>query len=471
MTIQEQIKALEETRRRKMTEMQKITKAMSDENRSMETEEAEQFDELDAAVKSLDEDITRLKRMEQLMLENADEVDGVEKRHRATKSEQRQREDNGSRGTGLTIITHAKEADEKFQGQNFTRMCIAMAAAHIKNHAFTAAQYAEHRWGKSAANIVAILKAGVPGGGSSSGQWGEELAAIDNRYRGDFIEYLYSQTVYDKLPLRPVPDNVLIKGQDGAGTGYWVGEKKAIPATSLDFLDVELRSHKAAALAAISNELIMRADPAAEQLVRDGLVNASSQRVDTTFLSTAAAVSGVSPAGILNGVTPISASGEDAQSLFNDIGALYAPFITAKNASGLYFVAYTGLAKSISLMRNALSQREFPDLKATGGMLEGDPVVTGENVPTAALILLKPSDIYRIGDTGFEVSVSKEATIEMDNAPTGDGHTPAAQSANMVSMFQNEMTAFKVVRHISFAKRRASAVQYINNATYNGSAT
>lgn len=467
MNIQEQIKALKAARVSKAARMQALMSKAAEETRSLDGDEATEFDDLDGEIKSIDSDLTRLTRMESLMVVGAEDA--------SASSVQRQVNANangngGQRGPTI-IIPDPAHKDEKFQGQNFTRMCIAMAAAHIKNHSFTAAQYAEKRWGKSGAGVVALLRAGVPGGGSESDQWGNELAALDNKYRGDFIEFLYSKTVYDKLNLRVVPDNVLIKGQDGAGTGYWVGEKKAIPATAMDFMDVDLRTLKVGALAAISNELIMRSDPSAEMLVRDGLVNASAQRIDTTFLSTAAAVANVSPAGILNGVSPISASGEDAQSLFNDIGSLYAPFITAKNASGLTYVMYTGLAKSISLMRNALSQREFPDLNANGGTFEGDPVVTGENVGAAHLILLKPSDIYRIGDGGFEVSVSKEATIEMDTAPTGDGHTPATASANMVSMFQNEMTAFKVVRHISFAKRRSSAVQYINNATYGGSAT
>jgi len=469
MKLSEQIKALQAARAAKAARLQAILAKAAEETRSLEADEAEEFDATDTEIKTIDADLVRLKRAESILVEEAEEVDEDEVVTRRVTSQKKSKETN--RGPTI-IIADPKNKDEKFKGQNFTRLCIAQAAAHIKNHAFTPAQYAEHRWGaKEAAGVIMILRAGVPSGGSESGQWGAELAAVDSRYRGDFIEFLYSRTVYDRLALREVPDNVLIKGQDGAATGYWVGEKKAIPVSSMDFLDVELRALKVGAIAAISNELILRSDPSAEALVRDGLVNASAQRVDTTFISANAAVSNVSPAGILNGVSAIAATGEDAQSLFNDIGLLYAPFITAKNATGLTYVMHPGLAKSISLMRNALSQKEFPELTANGGMLEGDPVVTGENVATDDLILLKPSDIYRIGDRGFEVSVSKEATIEMDSAPTGDGHTPTAASANLLSMFQNEMTAFKVVRPISFAKRRSSAVQFIGNATYGGSAT
>ncbi|MET3459814.1 hypothetical protein [Variovorax atrisoli] len=122
-------------------------------------------------------------------------------------------------------------------------------------------------------------------------------------------------------------------------------------------------------------------------------------------------------------------------------------------------------------MTNALGQTEFPGITANGGTLLGDPVVTGDNVGSGQLILLKPSDIYRIGDSGIEVSISREAMIEQDTAPTGATDTPTAASANMTSMFQTESTAIKVVRSINFAKRRASAVAFVTGADYGAPVT
>ncbi len=203
-------------------------------------------------------------------------------------------------------------------------------------------------------------------------------------------------------------------------------------------------------------------------LVRDALVDASAQRIDTTFLSDIAASSGVSPAGLLNGVSPIASAGVDAAGLRADIKALYRPFITAKNVDGLVLVMHSAQAKALSLLVNALGQPEFPGLTATGGTLLGDPVVTGDNVDGNDVILLKPSDIYRIGDTGVSVEMSREAMIEQSTVPSGATDTPVAAGQYMTSMFQAESTAIKVVRSINFAKRRSSAVAYINNADYDG---
>jgi len=262
-----------------------------------------------------------------------------------------------------------------------------------------------------------------------------------------------------------VPANVSIKGQDGIGSGFWVGEKQAITMSAQDFSDVQLTAKKVAALTVVSKELLWYSSPSAERLLRDALVESSRQRIDTTFLGTAGA-NASTPAGILNGATAQSSEGTDADGVRGDIAKLYAFFLAAKNATGLQFVMTPSVAKTISLMRNALGQREFPELGASGGTLEGDTVVTGDNVNATHLILLKPSDIWRIGDMGVQVSLSQDATIEMDDTPTGEGSGPTAASASLVNMFQTEQVAFKVVRPINFAKRRASAVQYVNNVAY-----
>jgi hypothetical protein len=370
------------------------------------------------------------------------------------------------RDHGPTIIV-AKDKDEKFKGQNYTRMVIAKTLAQLDG--VSAIGIAQNRWGKSNPTVVECIKAAVEGGNSQSGSWGAELVHID-RWTGDFIEFLDSRTVFNQLPLREVPANINIAGMDGTGIGYWVGESKGIPVSAMDFLDVDLRPLKVAALAVISNELMRDSSPAAEMLVRDGLANAAAQRIDTTFLSATAAGSGA-PAGLLNGVTGISSSGTDGDGLRSDIKALYDVFITAKNATGLWFVMNPSLAKAISLLTNALGQKEFPNITATGGALEGDSVVTGENVGGDDLILLKPSDIYKIGDGGIQVSASRDATIEMDNAPQGDSQNPTASSANLVSMYQTESTAIKIVRSMNFAKRRSHAVQYIEGAHYGSAST
>ena len=417
----------------------------------MNDDEQVEFDALESEVKELDKEI-RIKRFEYLNGSTAKPVNG-----KST--------EQGKQSRAMPVKSAQK--DDDFEGQSYTRLVIAKALANLDG--VSASGVANHRWAKSNPTIAQILKANeVAGGGSGSGEWGAELVSADNRFTGDFIEYLYSMTVFDKLALRGIPANVSIKGQDGAGTGYWVGESNAIPATTADFSNVSLTPLKVAALAVVSNELLRDSSPSAERLVRDALVEASAQRVDSTFFSDAAAVAGVSPAGILNGLTALTSAGTDGTGLRNDVKALYRSFIAAKNASGLAFVMNPAQAKAISLLVNALGQYEFPQLNANGGNLLGDTVLTGDNIEGGHMILLKPSDIYKIGDGGVQVSISREATIAQNSSPVGRTDTPLGETQAWNNMFQTESTAIKVVRSINWAKRRASAVAYIRNIDYDG---
>ena len=445
MNFQEDLRKFQQKRNEAVERQAALMGAASDEGRTLDDEEQSEFDGIATEVKHIDDHMARLRKL----------VDGSEEKTEEVKA-------------APTVFVRKQDKDDEFEGQSFVRRVIARAVSKLEDSGETPGQIAEKRWGKSNPQLVRWIKAGIPGGssyGTGSDSWGTELVSADNRFTGDFIEFLTSSTIFDRLPLREVPANVSIKGQDGIGSGFWVGEKAGIAMSAQDFTDVQLTAKKVAALTVVSKELLWYSSPSAERLVRDALVEASRQRVDTTFLGTGGA-SGSTPAGILNGVAAETSAGTDADGLRADIAELYATFLAAKNATGLQFVMTPTMAKTISLMRNALGNREFPDLGAAGGSLEGDTVVTGDNVGATHLILLKPSDIWRIGDMGVQVSLSQDATIEMDDTPTGEGSGPTAASANLVNMFQTEQVAFKVVRPINFAKRRATAVQYVNNAAY-----
>lgn len=438
----------------RQTELMELRKA---EDRRFTAEEAKEFDDLTEDIGNLDDDI-RVKQFETTNAAAATPARGTNMQEASTSRK------------GLSFVRKA-DPEDAFKGQSFTRKLIAKAAAFAamrEGNFVTPDMIAKHRWGQTHPNLVNVIKAAVAGGGTGSGEWGAELADSDTKYTGDFIEFLYAMTVFDRLPLRSVPARVHIKGQDGAATGYWFGESKGIPVSKPDFSDVELTPLKVGAIAVCSKELVTDSSPSAEMWIRDSIAQASAQRVDTTFLSATAASSGVSPAGLLNGLSGAVPSGTDAAAVRADLQTLYSGFLTAKNASGLYHVMTPSMAKAISLMRNSLGQKEFEGLNAMGGVLEGDPVVTGENVTTGDWILLKPSDIWKIGDGGIEVSMSDSATIEQDSAPQGASDTPVAASATLMSLWQTESVGFKVVRRINYAKRRTTAVAYLADGEYGG---
>jgi len=451
------LKELLELLATKTARIEEITTQWEQKDYSRTAEERAELQTLQADVDQLDDDIL-MARMHERKAANARPIDGGSA-------------EGASRSRGGLSFVKMQDPDDKFKGQSLTRLAIAKAAAFIamkEGNFLNAGDWAASRWGKTHPNLVRYIKAAVAGGGTGSGEWGAELAQSDTRYNGDFVEFLYSMTVFDRLPLRAVPARVHIKGQDGAATGYWVGESKAIPVSKPDFSDVELTPLKVGAIAVCSKELVTDSDPSAELWIRDSIAQASGQRVDTTFLSAAAASAGVSPAGILNGVSALAPSGADAAAVRADMMSLYASFLTAKNASGLVQIMTPSMAKALALLVNALGQPEFVGLNANGGTLLGDTVYTGDNVTPGDWILLKPSDIWKIGDSGVQLSMSDSAMVEQNDAPQGATDTPTAASATMVSLWQEESIGFKVVRRINFQKRRTSAVAVLSNAEYGG---
>lgn len=454
-TLQEQVAELRATLETKRARLKEIDDIVTKDGLSTE---------LRAEIKSLNDEIADAETM--LALKEGQ----IERASTAVAPETK-----SGTGRGPSIIVKSQDPDDKFAGQSYTRMLIAKAAAHLarkQGYNVTPSEIAARRWGQTHKQLVAVIKANeVAGGGTGSGEWGAELVQIDTKYNGDFVDFLYSKTIFDRLPLRAVPARARIKGQDGAATGFWVGESKAIKVTTADFSAVDTTPYKVGSIAVFSKELLADSDPSVEMLVRDSLEEALRQRIDSTFLSTSNVSNGVSPAGILYNLSIGASNGPDAQSVRTDYRALMANFITAKNVSGLYWVTTPTLAVGLGSMVNALGQTEFPGITVEGGTFMGYPMVTGDNVGSGDFILLKPSDIWKIGDRGVEVSISDTAMIEQSSAPTGESDTPTAAGATFVSMFQEDSVAIKVTRRISFGLRRSTAVAYIGDAAYGAEAS
>jgi HK97 family phage major capsid protein len=455
MNIQEQLRVYQQKRNEASERQLALMNRAGEEGRTLDEEEKGEYDSLDTELESIDGHLKRLRK-------HVEENKGG----------------NEVKTKGPTVLVRTQDRDDDFKGQSYIRKLIARTLAEQSGFEQTASQIAEHRWGKTHPNlcrviksgIVTTTKAGIGGHGSSSGEAGAELVAADGRFTGDFIEFLHDMTVFDRLPLREVPANVTIKGQDGAATGYWVGESKAIPVSVTSYSTVNLTPLKVAALTTITNELLRDSSPSAEIYLRDSLGRASAERVDTTFVSQTAASAGVSPAGILNGLAPLGSNGATAALVREDINELYAPFLSGKHSSGLIFLMTPTRAKATSLLFTTLGVPEFPGLGAQGGTLMGDQVITGDNIGATHVILIDPREIWRIGDGGVQVTLSRDATIEQDTAPQGAQDTPTAASATLMSMFQTESTAFKVVRSINFQKRRTDAVAWMEDAIWGNAA-
>ena len=431
-----------------------------DEGRSTDAAEAEAFDTLEAEIKTIDEDLVRLKRLEKLNVAKAAPVD---------KKAGENAEDASKARGGINIELKSNLP----KGTGFARY--AMAIARSKGNLMQAAEIAKG-WHDSTPEVETVLRAAVAAGTTTDSSWAAPLVEYQN-LTGEFIELLRPATIIGKIQgLRRVPFNVKMPSQTTGSSVGWVGEGAPKPVSKLGFGTTQLGFAKVAGIVVLTDELVRFSNPSAEALVNADLVASIAQFLDHDFVDPAKAASAnVSPASITNGVTPVTASGTDADALKADVKAVFGKFIAANlSVAGSVWIMTSTQALAIGLMQNAMGQPEFPGIGMNGGTFFGLPVVVSENIPAYAgtgspptgagsrILLVKPSEILLADDGGVTLDASNQASIQMSDAPDN----PATASTVMTSLWQNNLIGLRAERTINWGKRRAEAVEYINGANY-----
>ncbi len=207
----------------------------------------------------------------------------------------------------------------------------------------------------------------------------------------------------------------------------WVGEAGAIPLTQFAFGSAKINRYKLAAITTMSKEITQRSTPAIEGLLRDALTEAYAQVLDAAMLSNAAAVNGVRPDGLLQGVVGVaSTAGGGEAAVIADMKLAITAMTNARLGARPVLIVPTANRLSLSLMMNPLGQRAFAD-EISAGRLLGVEVISSQHVPTNTAILIDASTIATAFDTP-EFDVSDVATVVESNA-SGTAPTMAATTA------------------------------------------
>lgn len=458
VNVQEQIKALDVKRTELASERLGIQSKAADEGRTKDSAEQDRFDDITSQIQSIDKELGDLRVMEKDLLATAKPAAG----------------DSAAAGAASRMPSHA-QAHVSVK-HNHAEKGLAMAQYvrvlhQSKGIPQFAIQIVESQKGSIDPRVIEMVKAAVPAASTRVPEWGGNLVA-QGGVVGDFVEFLRPATVLGKFgfggipALRAVPFNVPLVGQTAGGDGYWVGEGKAKPLTQLAFGANMLQPLKVANIAVLTEELLKRASLPADTMIRDQLVAALTARLDIDFLAPAkAAVAGISPASITNGVTGIASAGNDAAAIRADVQAVFAAFLAGNNvpSTGVWIMR-SETALALSLMRNPLGQGEFPGIGMTGGTFEGMPAIVSDYAPAGVVALVNASDVYFADEGGFQVDMSREASLQMATDPGHDSTTPTA--AELVSMFQTNSVAFRAERTLNWAKRRQGAVQMLTGVKW-----
>ena len=159
----------------------------------------------------------------------------------------------------------------------------------------------------------AVLKAAVNPAQTTVAGWAAELISTLN---ADWIDRLIPNFIYPQLAAKGVkytfgPNSGIIKipSRTSATTlhGTWVGEGIAKPVRRATFTTVSLTPTKLAVISTFTEEMSQYSMPSIEGIIRQAMSDDTGIALDT-YLIDAVAVSPSRPAGLLNGVSPITAS-------------------------------------------------------------------------------------------------------------------------------------------------------------------
>jgi HK97 family phage major capsid protein len=469
-TVAEHLAGVKAAREAAQERMNVVAQKSMDEGRSMNEAEQAEFDAIEGEIKNLDSDIARYTKLEAMQAKAAKPViDDAESKSNAR-----------ANGDGRIFVPAEVKTKEKLEpGIGLARYTICLTKAR-GNHAI-AATLAERHYPNSEA-VVRTLKAQAEGfdlsaafqtkatvaaGTTTNGTWAAPLVDAAT-FSGDFIEFLRARTLIGQAEFRAVPFNVRIAGQTSGGSGYWVGQGKAKPVTKFDYNATTIPYTKVAAIAVITQELARFSDPSAERLVRDSLADAVIAKIDSDlFDPDVAAVSGVNPAGLLNGVNPVAGPASlDPDDIRCALARLWAPWDASFMGARPAYYTTPAVARMLAFARDALGNRAFTGMTPQGGTLDGVPVRVSQYLANnggsggAPFILVDEAEIYLADDGAVTLDASEQASIEMADDPSGDSTAPTG--ASLVSMWQTNSIAFRAERFVWWGPRRSGAVQWID---------
>lgn len=456
MDYAKQIADLEATRKALADRMKEIQAKASEQGRTLDSGEQEEFDTAKGDIAKIDKNIGNLRDLE--AMDKADAatvkpVDGAEKAGRTV---------DVKRGAGVEV----KNTQKLEPGIGLARY------ARVKALAFTGQagtrdekEIAQNLYPGDDSLMKSITKAAVPAASTLSETWAENLITDAGSAFADFVEYLRERSLFGQISprFRRLPFDAPVLVQASGGTAQWVKEGEAKPLTQWTYTRAKLTPLKVAAIAAATKELLRRASASGDALIRDELARAVNSRIDGSLISDAAAVADESPAGLLNGTPALTLTGDGSVAGIRcDIAAMLKELVGDNlSVSGAFWVMPETVAIDLAMATNEVGAPAFPGITPNGGTLAGLPVFTSQYVPTETegpvVALIKGDEIFLGDEGGIQVSVSDQASLQMDNAPT-QASAPAVTATSVVSMFQTNSVAFLVERFVNWQKRRAQAV-------------
>ena len=419
-----------------------VTKADSDGDRDLTTDEQTAFDELDAEIKAIDTRIEQRKNIEAIKKASAVPASG----DNPTDPVQQTKAATPAPGH-IEPEYRDKEAEK---GTKFARYVRALAAG--KGIPEFAAKIASEQYKDD--SVAKALAAGTATDGA-------EL--VPTEFSAEFIELLRPESVVRQ-------SNPTLMTFDGAGTiqiprlasgatGSYVGENANIAYDDAQFDTITLTPKKLGVLTAISSELLRRSNPSVDMIVRDDLLAGAASTSDGQFIrGTGSATAPTSLKEIADNASQTSAANATVN-LANVTIDLGKALVALKNANvrmrrpGWLMAPRT--ENYLMNVRDGNGNFAFRD-EMLNGQLYRMPYRTTTQIPTNLGTGTDESEVY-ICDFA-DLIIADEQRIVVSVSDTAAYHNGSA----VVSSFSQDQTVVRLLMSHDLDMRHTESVYYLS---------
>jgi len=337
-------------------------------------------------------------------------------------------------------------AAQRDRMQSLTRAVWAMGAATVDRSMY-ASQHAAKAWGYEP-NIDHLIKAAVAPSDSTSGLLGYSQVLLKA-----LVPISASAAIVDHVGGLSWPDgvgNLLVPSVNMAGLAAFVAEGSPIPGPAGLSSKATLTPFKLALITVLSGELFRYS--ASEQLIERALTESIGYSLDGLMLGTSAAVAGVSPAGLLHGVAPLTPTpltgGAAVQIMYADLSALAGAvaMVSGNDEEGICFIA---AAKQAAFMRLRLADVPY-QIFASSALAPGTVIA----VASRALAFVSR-------DPRFETS--KQSVLHMESAtplPIGTPGSPPTVAAPATSLWQSDSISIRFIWPLNYTMRDVRGIAW-----------
>lgn len=385
------------------------------------------------------------------------------------------------------VIARRGFGKEREKGEILFRQATVALIAHQERKSVV--QVAAERYGHDA-DLQDVVKSAVNPAQTDVSGWASEL--VDDSLQG-FQDLLRGESIaagllanagtqlqFDGLGSIKIPTR---GGADTDLAGGWTGESDAIPVRRGTVSSITISPYKWGVISTFTKELAMRSTPAIEGLVRQFILQDTGTKLDNDFFGTAAAVSAVRPAGMLNGVTGTAGSAAStlAEKINADLIALVSPILAAKMGRRLRILMNPVNAFAIANVQ--VSGEFLYRAEINAGRLGMYDVVTSHNVPADELWCIDMNEVawapgtptFSVSDTATIVEIDDDGvapTMGADETPrtpsgtVGDAARDTVNNPPIRSLFQTESVAVKMVQYLSWHKMRSGCVNKVHTIDY-----